>query len=598
VITRIPQPQFVGPAPAEVVQQAGATGQKWGDLIAQGIQEGMQSYQADKQLKQQQSQLQAASEQLRIQLMAKDFSDKMSISDDPGKTFQENAETYKQLALFYAKGDKDAANQIYEKTAEQFLNNMAPTNMAKGGMFSISANPTPAQGQATTPATAPQPAPSAPPTQTQAGAPATMPNANPIAAPQVAPTLNHPLPTTPQEVGNLSDTLSENTNLMNAYRQYLIASGETGVVAQGNPAKDKALLSKSGNQQSFVDFVSKLKPDDITKLVGVASTPEAQKAAEASNTAITMTSGMSGSLKTTASEAVKKVLTGDATDQVTPKESVALNQAVKYTVQVLSDSQPVKEFLSAGGSTEALQRGAQQLQEWMNSDPEAVKYLQTSYALPTKQAKEYMDMVKQDETFVREMQLLGIDMTKTENAGIVAHTDALRAATAWQALAEKSSNNDKKLSDAEYKEKLASYDATMKAYSDQYQKEVASYRTTHKGISDYDVSDHMYSLISTPGNNIYELRKQAAYIGSALTGQEPKMIELQLATTGGLLNTGLFAKPAKTYSTYGIPSAIGSTQVEPGVTQAQASAQTPAPTSATAQPNKGLDYMRKTGILK
>jgi hypothetical protein len=223
MITRVPQGNFIGSAPADIVAQNASTAQRYAEMIQQGMQEGARQFQTSMQM-QQQAKLQkqaetSASDQLRMKLLADDLSSKMSAAG-PGEEaniFLDNENQFKTLFKFYAGGNDDLANSMFEGTAKQFLGSMSADSMLKRGILSIDQT----GGQAQQPAAANVPqAPSQPsqvpsiPSQEPVAPVGAQPQPQAQAQPSASDIqLAHPLPEKPEEVASVASTLANNADL-------------------------------------------------------------------------------------------------------------------------------------------------------------------------------------------------------------------------------------------------------------------------------------------------------------------------------------------------------------------------------------------------
>ena len=143
MITRIPQPQFVGPAPAEVQAQGADYGVRLGQILSAGIQEAAKNYLTQKQID-------VAAERNKISQQeantgaknAQTESDRSHVSvvqRPSGRPYQEwshelrrSKSEWMQLFTFTANGDKDLAKSMYEGGAGA-LNRMSSGEMVKSG---------------------------------------------------------------------------------------------------------------------------------------------------------------------------------------------------------------------------------------------------------------------------------------------------------------------------------------------------------------------------------------------------------------------------------------------------------------------------------
>ena len=277
MLSRIPQPNFIGPTPAEVVDSAAKTGAEWGQIVSQGIQAGARLYQEKKQHDD-------ASEQLRIQLLTNDLGGKLNAAQTPeeqAKVFQDNKSQAMEIYTSLAKGNKDLANSMYEGTAQSFLAKMTPTDLARRGAFNFSQDNGQSAPQASVQNVSQAPGaslnPNGTPSSSAIAQVPTQQNAQPQAALQPGAPLAHPLPESIKELTpDMIGTLSQNSDLTSAFRADMKAK-YPGVSAKGNPTLDAALIKN--NPQAFVDFISK-NQDKVGALVNGQSGQLAQTNAQ------------------------------------------------------------------------------------------------------------------------------------------------------------------------------------------------------------------------------------------------------------------------------------------------------------------------------
>ncbi len=384
MITRIPQPELWGPAPAEAQFQQQQVGLKMADLLSQGIQEGVKNYQAQKQLQEQakyreslvataQQQRQTESDKLKYGLMAQDLTNDLKTNGP--MSYVDRKPEWLSLYGFLAGGDKELAQSMYEGGARG-LNQMSASDLARGGLFNINYGQTQPQGGAVPQAGGP------------AGGPASVLPSATSQMPAVAPStqLVHPLPETAAEMTpELTQQIAGNQALMDAFRaQY---KGNPKVLPHGTPGQNAKFLTN--NRDAFLKFVQGMNPQTMSGLVGTTTQGTMQ---------ITeMTKGLPQTAQTkTATEALQAIATGDPSATISPKQQAALKQVTNATVKVVLDSPEVKKWLEAGGSASYLQAKAASLQEALQ-DPQFNDFFQKHVTMAKEDTKDFLNYVKQDD---------------------------------------------------------------------------------------------------------------------------------------------------------------------------------------------------------
>jgi hypothetical protein len=352
MITRIPQPQFVGPAPSEVVTQAGDNGTKIAGLFANSFQEGVKNYMAQKQLAQQKDleeqrlatekamneatnasnqaiesmRSASATKQLQMNLLYDSLAKGAAAAESPGQHFLENQSQYKQLYTFVAGGNKELADSMMQEHAKG-LSSMSPVDIFKQGSIGY--------GQPGQPATSP----AGPPPTSQLGAFA------PAAAPQ-APVPNQPV--APSPMAQAANPQGSPT-----------AMGASPVAAPVPSRLPPVTPATSQNAQTSITMITKGLP----------------------NNAATQTAN--STLAKVQSIAMGEI---DPLTQFSAKEQASVQSVVRPMVKVLKNSQAVKDWLDAGGDEAALQKAA----DWMNGalkDPTFSKWFDSASQLTPEEAK-------------------------------------------------------------------------------------------------------------------------------------------------------------------------------------------------------------------
>jgi hypothetical protein len=490
MISRLPQPQFVGNAPADVANASAQTAQRFGEMIQNGMQEGMRQFQAS-QAMQQKAKLQtqaekSASEQLRISLLAKDLSDKLTAAGpgEEGSVLLGNEDQFKTLFKFYANGNEDLANSMYEGTAKQFLGSMNADAMMKSGMLKLDQGQ---DGGSASPGAIPQPVvssqPSATPTPSTPNSPSlsayspgpggsrlgpvtgnpigsqpslsAMPASPTPATAQTQPVasteLAHPLPDTKEEVAQLAPTLAKNTDLATDFSTYMKNNGKIKNIPT-DPGKLADLISN--NPVSFLAYINSLDASKKLALVNGASGRAAASQSKTNDLVLSMTQvvpNVSQSVKDAATPGFQKVLDGllgQAAENLTPKEQAAVKRVNQATVSVIEDSPSYKAFIAAGGVKDTVDRASQALQQAIANDPTILDYFNAKKVLGTRGYAEYLAGYKADsaaQKIATDAAIAGRKLDNAEaNTALNASKIAFATQTAQERLAILAKNADSK----------------------------------------------------------------------------------------------------------------------------------------------------------
>ena len=558
MVTRIPQPQFIGPAPSEVQEQSMQTGLKYADIIQQGAAEAARNYTAQQQIASQQmiaNKAQSAeSDRLRMTLLQKDLESKLTAAGPEGApgVYMDNEEQFKKLFGYFANGDKDMANAMFEGAAKS-INNMKATEMLQRGIIGIggdqpAAQPTSGLGAPTggmpgspgnggyTQGTSPS-APMAPVTPqvapsvqaSTANLPASavgqpMPSATPAAAqaqPASAPAMQLPTVKTEFTPDKVKELVSDSSYM--AEIRPLLAK-VPGVGKDANDPKDggladAALLSK------YPTAIGKINAG----LPGIQNPPSAPSSASASGFAQTITSAASSGVPKAVLDAslsgftkIVQAAAGEATDSVTPKEQAAIGRVVSNTVKVLKDSDSYKAFVAAGGTEEAANRAAQAVNDTIASDPNALDFFKTNNAMTKSEQASFLANVKADAQVQKIAFDQGIAQGKLENAekltAIKAYKDwfgVQQMAERLKIMAKNANSLDKKSGD--YLAGTAWVQARTAVSSWE-----TDYRARHPKAKDDEVNNAYADMMKVPGNPVTQAMTVAVQLMSPYMGYDPK----------------------------------------------------------------------------
>ena len=454
MVTRIPQPQFVGPTPAGTVESAGTLGMESAKLFAQGIQEGARSYYLNKQLAQEKDianmkeqgenareTQRETSEMDRLRLTVQANSLQQYLKDagpgNEGKVFMEHYNEFKNLYRGLANGNAELADSMLQGTAKT-LNSMSPVTMLQMGLIGPQA-----QEQA------PQQAPGIVPPTGGNGAAAT-------GAPQG--------PTAPPSGAQL---------------MFPSAGGNFNLPKTGSPQASDLMYRAPGsenipNRYALTDQSASVS-SAITRSVPVA-TPKTKLA----------------------QEVINKFETGgfQANDQLTPKEIAATKATVNQIYKPLENS-AVRDYLDEGGTTEALQRGADLMTEAMK-DPGFAEWVRTSAALSPQDAKEFLANQKEDrayETMVNNFNLALGRLNVSQGQVMLKAAQLDNAYT--MALLKATETNDKT--------SLGLLNAGVRqfgTYAGMWKDETDKFRAANKGVGEDAVKKHMDEMFADPTSGL------------------------------------------------------------------------------------------------
>jgi len=485
MVTRIPQPQFVGPTPAGTVESAGTLGMESAKLFAQGIQEGARNYYMQKQLAQEkdianmkeqgentrETQREISEmDRLRLTVQANSLQQylKEAGPGNEGKVFMEHYNEFKNLYRGLANGNAELADSMLQGTAKT-LNSMSPITQLQMGLIGPQ-----------TQAQAPQQAPGiVPPT----GA-----NAAPPPAPMAAETAQTSAP---------------------YLRVFPSAGGNFNLPKQSAATQGSNLTDQSASVSST-----------ITQSVPVA-TPKTKLA----------------------QEVINKFETGgfQANDQLTPKEIAATKATINQVYKPLENS-AVRDYLDKGGSMEALQRGADLMTEAMK-DPGFAEWAQTTASLSPADAKEFLASQKENrayETMVNNFNLaLGrLDVSRGQVMLKAAQLDN----SYMMALLKATETNDKTslgLLNAGVRQ--------FATYAGMWKDETDKFRAANKGVGEDAVKKHMDQMFADPTSGLSVGLGLTATILSKALNQPVEVVTVALKEDPGYFQ-GLLDRAQKFFA--------------------------------------------------
>jgi glucan-binding YG repeat protein len=475
MVSHIQQPGFIGSSPADIAQQGRETAMRWAQIVQQGMQTGLQAYQFNKELKAKKEmaakQEQSAMERLRFEILAKDVASKFESAGvgNEGTVLLNNKDEVYELLKFQAGGDGEKATAMLEGIAKQ----ISPATLTELGSLGLEAQgQAPAQGQAKAPSAGVAPmtwnapsyaAPSAASLTTTGRAipqaPAQIPTpAQAQGVPQVK--LKTPIPENAQEVTpEVASQLAQNPELMASFRSFFRKSAP-GVLEKGTPQQDVTLIQKYPGK--LTEFLGSLGDQEKIDLIN-GKAGEGAKARITENAGITLTS--KGIPKATleaaqpAISAIQKLIMNGLNEDVEPKAGAAFKQSVQYNVKVL-DNPATKKLLSVGVKREDLEAKAQQYQDFINNNPDAINIVKAMRVFSDKELGEYNTLSTQSRLIDKMISETQNTQDKNEIARQKLALDAtlgpLKLQTAYDRI---SAARDRTTSEAE----RAAYGASMDA---------------------------------------------------------------------------------------------------------------------------------------
>ena len=405
MVTRIPQPTFIGSSPADVVAQAADTGTKYAQIAQNAISEGYKAYQSKQEIqaaKDMEAQKEAANlTQLRLELQGRDLYDDLSKRGPEAL-----ADRGDEFTSFFDALQPGSGKGIVSQMAKAYTSHIGGLKLVNMGAAVIQS-----AGLGDTTQASASPSSSAPDTQapdTQAQAQATAPAAVP-AVPAATPgaPLAHSLSENATELANNLQTEASNFPLMNDFRAWYKPKLGPGVKLNdtGTVASNTALLQNPANALEYFKYVKELQnnPDKLHSLVngqgGQAAVQAQTNMTKTSETLIQSTSGVPAAIAKTATSGLQKLsaeLTGDGSAKVTPKESAAITRQGQYQVKLLTDSPMYRKLVSLGADPKTLQDSVGNLQSLMNdSSPATAESIRLASALPPDVAKDIVSYMNQ-----------------------------------------------------------------------------------------------------------------------------------------------------------------------------------------------------------
>jgi hypothetical protein len=435
MVTRIPQPQFVGSAPADVVNQAASTGARYAEIAAQGVTEGLRAYQAEKQIQAQKEiatqRETSAFDQLKLQLQGKDIMDAFTAAG-PGneaKVFVEQADKIKD---YYGKLYGPAGDHIFDATSKHVLAAIKGGTALQAGLLGLGAQPqaasggasaTPAPGESATQPQAPTANPSlqaffpgpggaqlGPVTSPMGGQAASPASRDAIAAPPIpasaiqatkASTAPAPLqlPTKPNEfTPDIVKSISSDQSYMSDILKTLGAQdksiqSDADKVKAGTMAPD-AFLSKYKTRvlKANEGMGQAATPAAAVDANGVVKVPTSGSDQANTYASITTKGIPEGAKKESLIGGLQKIVDlsmGQAVENITPKEKAAIDSANNVAVRVMRDSQAYKDFIKQGGSDATLEQAAASLKASFDADPTMADYYKLKSVLGEKDFADY-----------------------------------------------------------------------------------------------------------------------------------------------------------------------------------------------------------------
>jgi hypothetical protein len=523
MITRIPQPQFIGPSPAEVVDQAENTGTRWAQIVQQGIDEGQKNYLANKEINQKAEETKSSFDQLKLQMKFKDIESAFAQAG-PGneaKVFVEQGDKIKSLAsdLYGPAGD-----HIFEAWSQGVLNSTKPGTLFNLGALGIGNAQAQRQQQ-------PAPQTQALPVSAAPGVSAT-PSAQPAATPPPAAaiTLAHPLPETPAEVSQLAPTLAQNNDLMKDFRTYLTSQGKK-VSAAGNPTSNATLLQN--NMNSFQKYLGSL--DDNKKLALVNGAGGQAAGQNASGTVqaqafAAVSKGIPAAALAAAAPAFQKLqnAAADAAD-LTPKDKAALNVVVNPVVKVLQDSPVVKQLIKLGMSQETLNNARDKLQDAINTNPDFAEALKTGTLFAGKDAKDVLDNMNQQRLAEKTASDMGISEDKQHTANIALALKTVQVPLQLQMALERLNAQAKTSNNANARMGMLlaqdAYNKAIQVQSDWIDKHVP------KGANPADIDKLVSQEMKNQSGALYQSQALASKLLAPILNEDPQTMMQELGAS-------------------------------------------------------------------
>jgi hypothetical protein len=544
MVTRIPQPQFIGSAPSDVVQHAQDLGQRYAAMYQQGMQETAKNYLTQKQIdvEKQKAEAQAkyndemtatrasAEQQAKQFAVSKEFEANMT-KIDPSEHYKfllENKPLAMQYATNLAGGDKDLGKQFYDSMLMTSVDIASGKSMIGAGAFGFQQQP---QGQPQ--AITGSPTPAVPPGAPMPASPQMTQNANPVGSP----------------------------------------TAPAGVPAA--PAPSRIQPSTVGQTPSGL---------------GTATSQTSQAGSLVESLHITTSNPRSDLGQAVIRKFEQGAFTSD--DTVTPKEDAAARSVLKPTLKVLEDSNIVKDLEKEGVTSQMLQQKVDILNKAMDADPQFRNYLTDSVNLSPTAEKAFLEMRKQDATFEEARAKLGLQQEANDiKKGDLALNAAKIEGMLKLGFERAQTSGDKVIISA-----YAAANAAMTAYSQHWVAELQRYQETNKdnprALKPDKVSAYMNKLFADKSNPLNNESNWTSYLIARATGINEEITSEQIQGSNGFL-FGWGSEPDVTVTHTGVPGVTTpSNSASPQGSQ-QKPLQGPAPAANKIGPDGLTDRQRE-----
>ena len=540
MVTRIPQPQFVGPAPSEVAIQNADLGQKIAQMYQSAFQDTVKNHLLQKQteIEQQKAQAQAdynkeqtayrlsAEQQAKNLAISKEFESEMS-KVDPSEQWEVLYKN-KPLSIQYftgiAGGDKELGEKLYQSALQTAVNIGSGKSFLATGGFGW--NPQAAAAPQGAPVTG-SPTPVVPPGAPMPPRPAMIQNANPT----VSPTAQNAAPYGAAAPSKIPP-----------------ATGATPAV--GVSPQAQTATTTQGNQ-SLVDSLH-IKTNNPRSALGSAVIQKFEQGAFA------------------------------ATDTVSPKEQAAAKSVLAPTLKVLESSGIVQDLEKEGVTAQMLQGKVDQLNDAIAKDPQFGEYLRATAGLSPQDTKDFLAYKKSDDALDAASQKLdlqreGLELKKGDLA-----LNAAKIEGSLQIGWERARTSGRNAETAAFQ----AANAAMTAYSQHWSAELEKYTTANKDnprAMKLDAIDRYMDSLFSDENKNSALGQEAlwtSYLVSRATGQPQDVVLTQLEGSNGFL-FGWGSQPPVNYSKTGVPGVTTPGPAGQGATPATPAAKaTPSTTPA------------------
>ena len=520
MVTRIPQPQFVGPAPAEVVDQAAQTGSRFAEIASQGVAEGMKNYQAEQEIKARKemsaNQEKSALDQLKLTVEQKHIESLFASADDPAEVYVKNSD---EIHQFYKDMYGPAGDAIFDATSEHALQAVKGGTLLKSGALAF---------QSTQPGATPTQQPQQPfATQPPASGAMSQPNPQTPAVASPGPTTAQPKaqPTAPQAATQLPTDKKEFTpdiikSLM-ADQNYM-AEIKGKLKQAGIPDVDK--LSDSQLLSKYSPRIAELNKTLSGVQPSAAANPSSSGSAMAQTITSISTKGIPKPVLDASIGGFQKIVdaaAGKVTDDLTPKEQAATNRVMSTTVQVMKDSQGYKDFIAAGGTEEIAKRAAQAVQSAIANDPSVLDFYKNNIAMSDREQAKYLAGFKADTQATKVLSDAGIAKEKLADAETRTAYGAYKAYFAVQQLQERIAIEAKK---AGALDKKSTEYLTAVVYTqarDAWTTWLTSYQKANPKASQVDIDNAWAKEMQSPGSPTTQAQANAVKLMAPFMGTSP-----------------------------------------------------------------------------